>query len=181
LRKNLGQGQAVAVLERQSLLRRERSRGQLRPCAGDAEAGALLVGEVRDDDRSGRCHSPGLQAVERGERRHHAQRSVEGSPVRDGVEVGAEQQRIRTVVGPGQLVAVAVLDDVHAAGLCLGDEPLAELEIRVGPRVSAVTTGPGVEADVGDGVEPFREAQGPVPSRMGTRTPRSSATSAASS
>ena len=57
------------------------------PGAGDAEPGALLVGEVDDGDRPTGREPVVPQGIERGEGADHAQRPVEGAAVGHRVQV----------------------------------------------------------------------------------------------
>src|SRR5699024_9678458 len=124
----------------------------------------------------------------------HAERTVEGTPVGHGVQVAAGDDAALPrlpdvgvgVTPPGPLVADPVLDQVQPAGGRLAREPLPQRRVLGGPRVAAVATGRPVTAGPGE-VTPHRCEGGhsphSCPSRtfagIGTRTPRSEATSAA--
>ena len=85
----------------------------------------------------------------------------------------------RGVSPPRPHVAVAIHLQVEAEGRGLSGEPLAQGEIGIAPRESSISTGGRIATDGRD----VRQASGDAhaPSRIGTRTSRSSATSSASS
>ena len=156
-----------------------------RPGAGHAEPGALLVDEVHHPDRPGRPEALGPQRVHRGERADHAERAVVRAAVGDRVQVRAGHHpgagsRVR-VAPPRPLVAHPVLDQVQPAGGALSRRttPAARR-----PRRSRRTG--GSRRCAGRGRRRSRpttcEAEGELtpstlrlPSRIGIRTPRSSA------
>ncbi len=85
---------------------------------------------------------------------------------------------------PGELVAVAVLDELHAARRRLAGEPLAQLHVGIGPREPPIAAGPRIPPDGSDVVkhQPLpSERVASAPPSIGTRRPRSLATSAARS
>lgn len=191
----LRQGDAVTVAQAVRGLDGQLPGGEPGADTGETEARALLVTEVGDGQRPGELHSPAAEFIERGKGGDDAERPVEGSAVRYGVEVRAGDDGVpgQGVAAPGPLVAVAVHLAVEAAGLGLHPEPEAAVGVGPGPGVAPVAAGLGVAADVPQG-RPHRveggahaavpsvpaAASGP-PSRIGTLTPRSAATDSAMS
>lgn len=183
-----GEADTVGVEQLPGVPRGQAARGQPGADAGQAEAGALLVHEVDDSQRPRRAGAAVAQLVEGGEGRDHAERPVEGAPVGDGVQVGAGDDGVarRGIAEPGPLVAVAVRLVGQAAVLGLRAEPLPAVRVGRRPGVAAVAAGPGVPADQGQ-LPPHRGEAGPrsgvghEDSRIGIRTSRSAATSAARS
>ena len=179
----LGQVHPVPVGQRRRAYRIQRTGQQPGTQAGDAEPGALLLGEGDHPDRA-----PGPRAVlgehiQGQERRDDAQRPVVPAAARYRVEVRPGHHRVARgrVAEPRPQVAVAVGLQVHpAVGRLLG-EPLAAGEVRVRPREPVVP--------VGAAPDRFERApQRPEPvrghhnaSRMGIRTPASRATRSAMS
>ena len=98
--------------------RRDRSRvdragHQLRPEAGDAEPGSLLLGERDHRDGPGRGEAARLEPGDGGERRRHAEGAVERAAAGHRVEVAPGGHGAGTALAPvGPDVAVPVwLDD----------------------------------------------------------------------
>ncbi len=146
-----GQGGPVPVAQPVGVGDGELSGGEPGPDAGQAEAGALLVTEVGDGQRSGELRSPAAEFVERGEGGHHAERAIEGAAVGDGVQVRAGDDGVpgQRVPEPGPLVAVAVGLVREPARLGLGAEPGAAVEVGGRPGVAPVAAAAGVAADGG--------------------------------
>ena len=122
--------------------------------AGDPEARALLVGEVDDADGAGRPEPSLAEGVDRSEGADDAERTVEGAAVRDGVEVGADDDagvvggdRSVGIAPPGPLVAHPVGRDVEATSPALALEPLTEVVVDAAPGEPAVPAGAVVEPD----------------------------------
>ena len=160
----LGQRGAVGVGEPPGPVGVEGAGEQPRPRAGDAEPGALLVGEADDPERPRRDHALLAHQVHGGERADHTERAVVGTTVGHRVQVAAGHDPGAVGVGvapPGPLVAVAVHHEVQAAPRGLAGEPLAAGQVAGRPGVPAVAAGRAVPAD-GQQVGPH-----PVHGRLG--------------
>ena len=151
----LGHGDAVGVDEGAGAVGVERAGEDSRTGAGDPEAGALLVGEVRDGQRTAGDEPVRAQRVERGEGGDDAEGAVESAAVGDGVEVRAEDdpgpalgERGVGVLGPGPLVPRAIDDDGHPPALGRPLEPFAQRVVGGGPGEAVVAAGACVAPDV---------------------------------
>lgn len=181
--------------------------GEPGPDTGEPEPGALLIPEVDDGEGLGELGLTRPQFIERGEGGHDSEGPVEGAPVGHGVEVrpGDDGVPLGGVPQPGPLVAVPVDLVGQSAGFGLLLEPGPALGVGPGPGEAPVAVGVGVPAD-GEQLAPHLLEGGgavaldrsgramaldrcggaalrhaPSPSRIGTRTPRSSATDSAMS
>ena len=151
---------------------------QPRAAAGNAEAGTFLVAEVDDPDRTGGPEPLVPQGIHGQQRRHHTERPVERAAVGHRVQVRAADDtgRLVRVTPPGPLVPGRVLDEVEPARGALVGEPVAQRAVLVRPGESPVSTG-GRPTDRRE-LRP-QTVEGHQPSFIGTRTPRSAATSSA--
>ena len=118
----LGHRHAVVVGEPAGPVGPERTGDDAGPRAGDAEARALLVGEVDDPHRAGRGEAVVPQLVDRRERTDDPERAVEGATVGNRVQVRADDDAGVTgghrgirVAPPGPLVAHPVGGEVEPA------------------------------------------------------------------
>ncbi len=180
------QAGAVRIGQRERAFRADGTAQQARPEAGDTEACALLLGEDGDRRRSRRAVPLLLQTHDGVERRDDAERAVEGAAAGDRVEVRARDERIGPRCAPPcPGVAVPVVLDVEAEALRPLDEPVAEVALGVVEQVPGVPAADGVPPDLGDLGQPREDRRARVghaqTSHMGTRRPRSRATSSARS
>src|SRR5919112_1801269 len=142
LLERVWQGDTVAVLQVAHVVRFQRASGRSRAEEAASEAGPLLVGPVHETQRNG--------TLLRGEGTHdfegadHVQDAVEPAPVRDGVNVAAEDY------GPLRLPRGRGPDVAGLVGLYLGyafyllqlaPEPLAGLLPLRCPRDAAGAVG----------------------------------------
>ena len=136
----LGQRNAVRVAQRMGLLGGEPTGAEAGADAGEPEPCALFVTEVGDRQRLDELHSPAAQFIKRGKRGDDSERTVEGSPVRDGVQVGAGDDGVRAewITEPGPLVSIAVEFIGQTTGLDLCAEPRPAVGVGPGPGVAAV-------------------------------------------
>ena len=118
----------------------ERAGDDPRAGAGDAEPGALLVGEVDDAHRAAGVKPVLAQQVHARRAPHDAERPVEGAAVGHRVEVRADDDagvpggdRGVRVTPPGPLVAHPVGREVEASGGALAGEPLPQVVVLAGP------------------------------------------------
>ena len=120
--------------------------------AGDAEAGALLVGEADDADRPARREAARAHQVQRGERGDHPERPVVRAAVRHRVQVRSEHQpgagRVRRSP-PRPLVADPVGGHLQPPPRRLPGEPFPQLRVHPGPGEPAIAAGARVPADRG--------------------------------
>ncbi len=149
----LGHRHAVVVGEAAGPVGPEGTGDDARPRAGDAEPGALLVGEVDDPHRAGRGEAVVAQLVDRRERADDPERAVEGTPVGHRVEVRADDDAGVTgghrgirVAPPRPLVAHPVGGEVEAAFGALAGEPLAQVVVLAGPGEPVVAAALAVDA-----------------------------------
>ena len=172
---------AIGVAQRARLVWTEHPCGQARSDARDPEAPAFLIGEAGHSEGTARLDAPALQLCDRGEGTRDTERAVVVAAVGDRVEVRAGDDRVTGggIAPPGPEIAIAIGLDVEPESGCLPDEPLAQRQVGVGPREAPVAARGRVAADGRDVREMAGDAH--ASSRMGTRTPRSSATSSARS
>ena len=85
--QRLGHRHSLAVGERAGPVGRHGAGEDSRPGTRHPEAGTLLVDEVHDTDGAVGLKSTVAQRIQRSERRHDSQGSVERATVRHGVEV----------------------------------------------------------------------------------------------
>jgi hypothetical protein len=155
--RRLGEGDPAVVAQLTHPLRVDESGEQ--PCSetGDAETGALLLGERRDHERSRRPHAPLAEHVDGGERAGDAERPVEVAAAWDGVEMRARRDRIDAArvwsIPPGPDDSVAVDVDVEPASIRLLDEPGPQREFGCREHGSRVSAALRVDADVSDLLE----------------------------
>ena len=136
----LGHRHAVVVGEAAGPVGPQRPGDDPRARAGDAEPGALLVGEVDDPHGPGRGEAVVPQLVDRREGTDDPERAVEGATVGHRVEVRADDDagvpgghRGIRVAPPGPLVAHPVGGEVEPAVGALAGEPLAQVVVLAGP------------------------------------------------
>ena len=172
---------AIRVAQSARLLRSKHPCGEARSDAGDAEAPALLVRETGDGERATWLHAAPLQLRDRSQGARDAERAVVVAAIGHGIEVRSRDERVTGagIPPPCPDVAVAIGLDVEPEARGLPDEPLAQRQVGIGPREAPVAARGRVAADGRDVREMAGNAH--ASSRIGTRTPRSSATSSASS
>ena len=123
-------------------------------CAGHAEPGSLLVGEVDHADRPGRHEVVAAQHIDGREGTDHAEWPVEGAAVGHRIQVGPDgdtrpagrHRRVR-ITPPRPLVPGAVRCQVQAATLAFTGEPFPHVAVLAGPGEPPVPTRRAVPPD----------------------------------
>jgi hypothetical protein len=143
-RHGLGPAHAVAVAQVAGPGRVDRAGHQPRPEARDAEPRALLLGEDPNAQGAAGRHTALAQQVDRRQRRHDAQRPVEGAAVRHRVQVAAGGDRAgrrSRAVPPGPQVAVPVTAGPKAPFQRMIFKPVTAGRVRFGPGEPPVPAG----------------------------------------